>query len=915
MAKTAILSVRIVGDSRNAVMSLKKTSAAVANLQRSAGAIRSMTAGIFATTTRLSFMATVFGTLAAAALSSVGSILSLGGALASILPVALLLPGAMGAIALAGGVLVAALKDAGQYLEDLGPLFGAVQDSISISFWERAAEPIRAMVTTLLPAVEGGLARIASAMAGWAVAISSSLSSIEGIGHIQTLIENTATAADIMGDGIGSLTGALLTLADVGSTYLPSFASWFNVITAAFENWVQVNTESGAIFTWIDNGLTGLKLLGSTIVDLGGIFAGLTRAATEAGGLGLAGLAAGMDAANRAVNGPAFQETLITIFRGANDAIALLGPGITALGGAFQVLAPTIAEILPLATGAFASLLTGLADLLSHPAVSGGLITAFEGISTGITALAGVFEPLAPLAGAVLDLFGGLASGVLPLLATVISTIAPPIATVVQAVADWVGANPQLAATLLAITGVIASLVPPIISLVGFIGTLVGVWGTVSAAVSAAGAVFGGLATIFSMLGISVMSVLGPILAVGAGIATLVAGFVYALATSESFRAALVGLFDSLVSFVQPIISAVLPALQSLGASFMGLFDTVMQAITPMLTAVVEFASAAVTFLAPVGEFIAGVLGPVFSWLADTVAFAFEWIGNVISSAIAVITSIFEVFTAALRGDWEGMWTAIGDLVVHGLTLVKDVFIGGLQFIGELVWSTTFRIIELFGNLLTSVIDIVGQLIERIVSFFTQGMVDLGNAILHGIDNVIQFFRDLPTRISEATSAFGERMKSIGDNIINGLVEGIKGAASKAVQAVKDTVSGAIDGAKKLLGIKSPSRVFRSIGRFTSEGLALGVQQMAPRAVRAVEAMSSRVIAAGSGLHLSAPTMAMGAPDLRATPMPERTHGTATAAPSINISVTAPAFTDPRAIAEKIEDIFRQRDILVGVRA
>ncbi|WP_237237445.1 phage tail protein [Rothia nasimurium] len=913
MAKSAILSVRILGDSRGAVVAMKKTSAAVAGLQRAAASIQGVTAGIFTSTTRLSFMATVFTSLAAVALSSVGSILSLGGALASIVPVALLLPGAMGAIALAGGVLVAALKDAGTYLGDLAPLFSSLQDSISVSFWERAAEPIRGMVTTLIPAVEGGLANIASQLAGWAVAISSVLSSSEGLNAITTTIENTGTALDIMGDGVGSLVNGLLGLVAVGSTYLPSFAGWFNEISWAFENWVQVSTANGDMWRWINTGLTNLGLLWDSIVSITGIFAGLTRAANEAGGTGLAGFAGGLEAINAAVNGAAFQGALVQVFSAANEAVGLLGPGMTALGNAFITLAPTIAAILPLASGAFGAILEGVAAVLSHPAVAGGLISAFEGINTGITAIAGVFETLAPLLGAALDLFGGLASGVLPLLATIISTIAPPIATVVQAVADWVGANPELAATLLAITGVVATLVPPILSLVGFIGTLVGVWGTVSAAVSAAGAVFGGIATIFSMLGIPILSVVGPILAVGAGIATLVAGFIYALATSESFRDALGGLFDSLVSFVQPIIEAVLPALQSLGDSFMGLFHTVMEALTPLLTAVVEFASAAVTFLTPVGEFIAGVLGPVFSWLADTVSFAFEWIGNVISSAIAVITSIFEVFTAALRGDWDGMWTAIGDLVVNGLALIKDVFIGGLQFIGEFVFTTTMRIVELFGNLLTSVIDIVGQLIDRIVSFFTQGMVDLGEAVLRGIDNVIQFFRDLPARISEATSAFGERMKSIGDNIIQGLVSGIKGAAGKAVQAVKDTVGDAIDGAKKLLGIKSPSRVFRSIGRFTSEGLAIGVQQMAPKAVRAVETMATRLTAAGAGIQLATPDVRYRTPTVEPSRARAQasTPGTGTAAPSITINLNG-VIGDRLGIAAEIENLLREKNIIMG---
>lgn len=66
-------------------------------------------------------------------------------------------------------------------------------------------------------------------------------------------------------------------------------------------------------------------------------------------------------------------------------------------------------------------------------------------------------------------------------------------------------------------------------------------------------------------------------------------------------------------------------------------------------------------------------------------------------------------------------------------------------------------------------------------------------------------------------------MTSIGSNIIQGLVNGVTGAAGRLIAAVKGAVGNAIEGAKNLLGIHSPSRVFREIGQYTMQGAALGV--------------------------------------------------------------------------------------------
>lgn len=856
MAKSAILSVRIVGDSRNAVASIRKTSAAVAMLQRSAASTRGLTASLVSSTTRLAFLATVFSSLAATALTSVGSVISLGGALATILPVALLLPGALAGIAVGGGVLIAALKDAKEVLGDLGPAFSELQDRISGGFWEVAAQPIRDMVSTLLPAISDSLVEVANRFGGWAIAISGAISSAEGIAAIQSIIGSVRDAVDIAGDGVASFTAGLLGLSDVGASYLPRLAGWFNELAYSFEDWITKATESGEIFAWIDNGITQIGYLWQAITALGGIFSSLNDAATAAGYGGLSSFAAGMSAIDSAMASPAFQGALITIFSGALEATRALGPGLTALGGAFETLAPVISQIMQLGADAFGALLSGLADLLSHPAVAGGLISAFEGVNTGITAIGQALGPLAPLVGAALELFGALAASILPALAAVITTIAPPIATIVGAVADWVAANPQLAATALAVAAGLALIIPPVISLIGFIGSAVAFFSSLAATITTAVGTFSAMNVVFGLVGVSLTSIIGPILAVIGAFGVLAAGFIHALATSAEFQAAIGSLIGALIGLAAPIIDAVLPPLTQMGQAFMDLWGTVMDALTPIMTAVVELGAAVISALQPVADFIGGLLGPVFSWLADTVSSAFDIIGSIISAASDFITGIINALTAAIRGDWDAMWSNLGSAAGAGLELVKNIFIGGLQFVVELIWNTVWRIIEFFGNLLTGVIDIAGRLFNFIVSAATEGMVSLAGAIGRGIENVMQFFRDLPANVGQALSNFGAKMKTIGDQIISGLVEGIKGAAGKATQAVKDTVGGAIDGAKKLLGIKSPSRVFRSIGRFTSEGLAIGINQMAPKALNAVQNMTSRVVEAGAGLTLQAPSLA-----------------------------------------------------------
>lgn len=81
----------------------------------------------------------------------------------------------------------------------------------------------------------------------------------------------------------------------------------------------------------------------------------------------------------------------------------------------------------------------------------------------------------------------------------------------------------------------------------------------------------------------------------------------------------------------------------------------------------------------------------------------------------------------------------------------------------------------------------------------------------------------------EAVKSFFESLDlaSVGADIIDGLVQGIKGAAGKVAAALTDAAKGGIDAAKSALGIASPSKVFMELGAYTGEGMAIGVDRSA----------------------------------------------------------------------------------------
>jgi hypothetical protein len=82
-------------------------------------------------------------------------------------------------------------------------------------------------------------------------------------------------------------------------------------------------------------------------------------------------------------------------------------------------------------------------------------------------------------------------------------------------------------------------------------------------------------------------------------------------------------------------------------------------------------------------------------------------------------------------------------------------------------------------------------------------------------------------------------LRTIGSDLLDGLAQGIMGAGPRVLAALGGVVTGAIDSAKKLLGIASPSKVFAEIGGYTAEGMAQGVEGATTSVQGALETMVS----------------------------------------------------------------------------
>jgi hypothetical protein len=137
--------------------------------------------------------------------------------------------------------------------------------------------------------------------------------------------------------------------------------------------------------------------------------------------------------------------------------------------------------------------------------------------------------------------------------------------------------------------------------------------------------------------------------------------------------------------------------------------------------------------------------------------------------------------------------------------------------------------------------------------------------------------------------------RDLGGDIMDGLKNGIVGAATGFVTAIKDAVKSGVDAVKKLLKIQSPSRVFMGIGENVVAGYIKGVEGMGNALDQTMSGFTmDQTVQLNGSVGASSGT---GAPSL---------------APVYNISVNAGMGADGASIGREIVDAIKRYERTSG---
>ncbi|ONI83502.1 hypothetical protein ALI22I_33965 [Saccharothrix sp. ALI-22-I] len=769
--------------------------------------------------------------LAGWAITAVSNLFALSASLAQIGGAALALPGIFGGIAIGVGVAIAVLKDFNEVIPEVKERLSALQDQLSERFWSVAEAPIRRLVDKLFPSLEKGLGRTADALGTFFARLADSLTRALPAEVLDGMFAGLIASIRIASAGTDAYAGILAKLGTVGASYLPRLAGWFVDVSRRLDEFLGQAAADGRLQTWIDHGIQALADLGTVILQIGRIFAGVMKAAEAAGGSTLSTLADALTRIADIVNGDRFQHGLTEVFRAAHEAMDLIssksGPAVARL---LESLGQTLTFILPLVGNAIGTLLDSVATALSQPAFQGGLVLMFQGIHDAVVALAPAFEPLGRALGVVGMVIGEIARVLGPLLGEVLTTVADVVVKLAPRIIQLVDVLGD------GLLRVVEALSPVLLRLADALAQAADE-GLIPALTKAINGLVPALEKVLPIIGEALITALEAL-------------------TSGDLLPKLADLFSDLVGIWADTVADILPQLIELIPTVADGLIRILDAITPLLPDLAELALTMAETLVPafvsfvqkalpglidgivklvevidpmiekfnqVNSEILPILLPAIlelaKYLGENLSTALSGIGDMFKGTFETMKGAWDIFSGFLTGDWDKVWNGIKEVgkgIWDGIGGLFDLFLGVTMLaplknklvemaqkwgeswdekkrkLGEVASEMGRRWGEFWSNLGSTlrskaeeVKSNMAEAWENIKQKASDAWRSIQDTVRDGVQGVIDWVKGIPGRIVESLGDPGRILVEAGKKVIDGFLSGIR----NAFQRVKDTLS------------------------------------------------------------------------------------------------------------------------------
>ena len=361
------------------------------------------------------------------------------------------------------------------------------------------------------------------------------------------------------------------------------------------------------------------------------------------------------------------------------------------------------------------------------------------------------------------------------------------------------------------------------------------------------------------------------------------------------------GLWEGISSVAQSVWGGISSFFTGIWDGVSSVWNTVWNGVKTVFEAVWGFIQAYVqNIVMPIGEFIKNcfiVVAAVFVTIWNGIKTVFMNVWNAIVAFITpIVQTVSDAITTActwISETWNTVWTAVSEFfqniwnaivefftpIIEGIANTITTVVNAVKATWDSVWnaiSSFFQniwngivafftpIINGIRNTITNAVNAIKStwtsIWNSISSFFTGIWNGMKNAVGNAVGFIGDKVRGIKDTVFGALRGAGGWLRDTGRNLIQGLINGIGDMFGWVRDKICSLGSNVLSWAKGVLGIGSPSRIFKQYGQWLDEGLAIGIDDAASRVGKAMDEMTGMVIGKGLDFGVEARLNGTGMP-------------------------------------------------------
>lgn len=314
-----------------------------------------------------------------------------------------------------------------------------------------------------------------------------------------------------------------------------------------------------------------------------------------------------------------------------------------------------------------------------------------------------------------------------------------------------------------------------------------------------------------------------------------------------------VSLWEGISEFFSNLWNGIVDVATSVWDSVVDTWNTVVDFVYNIFGPLIEFYSNLWTTIVSTASQIwsnfVTMLSGIWKNVQTMASAAWEIIKNVVLGAILLLINLatgnMQGFRENLSKIWQNIKDAAGriwqalksNVVLIITTLVKNGLLIWQNFkktLSDLLNSLKQTASNIWNSLKSAVIRIIANLVTSAIKKWQdlkQKVIDIAQKI---VSDAVAKWESLKSQTLGKMVAVkntiintlkGINLLKIGQQIIQGFINGIKSKVAGVAAAAKSAADAVTGKIKSILKIASPSRVLAQIGRWTGEGLAKGIVQ------------------------------------------------------------------------------------------